>query len=140
MIDATILNKRVLIVDDMGAIREALLGVLKTIGFTDITQAVDGLDAWDKALGKLAAGSPFELIFSDINMPKCNGINFLKLVRENANYKSVPVLMVTSENELNIILDAVQAGANSYILKPFNKVTIEQKITEVFTKKAAAKK
>lgn len=124
----------------MGTIREALISLLKSMGFTNISEAVDGLDAWEKSLEKLAAGSPFEMIFSDINMPKCNGINFLKLVRGNANYKAVPVLMVTSENELNIILDAVQAGANSYILKPFNKVTIEQKINEVFTKRAAGKK
>lgn len=139
MINPTILSKKVLIIDDMSTIRDALVAALKTLGFTNISQAVDGKQAFEKA-NEAAATQPFELVFSDINMPVCNGIEFLRLFRGHASYKGIPVIMVTSENELHTILEAVEAGASSYVLKPFNPKTIEAKVVEVFNKKPAGQK
>lgn len=139
MIDATILVKRVLVMDDMASIRDAMIMALKGLGFTNITQAIDGQQGIEK-VAALGAEKPFELIFSDIMMPKCTGIEFLKKLRALEYGKKIPVIMVTSENELSTVLEAVEAGANSYVLKPFTPKMIEQKIVEVFTKKAAAQK
>ena len=139
MIDPKILSKKVLILDDMSTIRDALIAALKSLGFTNIAQAVDGKQGFEKA-NECAGSAPFELVFSDINMPNCNGIEFLRQFRGIAAYKAIPVIMVTSENELHTILEAVEAGASSYVLKPFTPKTIEAKIIEVFNKKSAGQK
>lgn len=133
MLDPKILSKKVLILDDMDTIRVAMLKTLQKLGFTNITQAVDGLQGLERV--KENSTQPFDLIFSDIMMPKCTGIEFLRQLRCIELYKTTPVIMVTSENELTTIVDAIDAGANSYLLKPFNEKSIEQKVTEVFTRK-----
>lgn len=132
MIDEKITSQRVLILDDMATIREAMQVALRKLGFTQIIQAMDGQDGYNKL--KANAENPFGLVFSDINMPNCNGIEFVKLLRTHEKYKSTPVIMVSSENESHIILDAIAAGANNYILKPFTPKMVEQKIVEVFNK------
>ena len=73
-------------------------------------------------------------------MPKCTGIEFLKQLRAIEIYKKTPVIMITSESELATVLEAVEAGANSYVLKPFNGKIVETKILEVFKKIAAGQK
>lgn len=140
MIDSAILKRKVLLMDDMITLREALQSTLKKIGFVDITTAADGLQGLERAVEVANSGQPFELIFSDIMMPKCTGIEFLRKVRAVEAYKGTPIIMITSESELTTVLEAVEAGASSYILKPFNAKIIEQKIAEVFKKRAAAQK
>lgn len=140
MLDPAITKRKVLLMDDMITLREALLSTLKKMGFTDITTAADGLQGLERAVEAANGGQPFELIFSDIMMPKCTGIEFLKKARSVEAYKSIPIVMITSESELTTVLEAVEAGASSYILKPFNAKIIEQKIADVFKKKAAAQK
>lgn len=132
MLDPKITSLRVLILDDMATIREAMQMALRKLGFEHIIQAADGQDGWNKL--KASTEKPFGLVFSDINMPNCNGIEFIKLLRTIDVYKGIPVIMVSSENESHIILDAVAAGANNYILKPFTTNMVEQKIEEVFKK------
>lgn len=137
--DASITSKRVLVLDDMASIRDAMILALKSLGFTQINQAVDGQQGIEKVMA-VATDKPFELIFSDVMMPKCTGIEFLRKLRALDHGKTIPVIMVTSQNELSTVLEAVEAGANSYVLKPFTAKMIEQKISEVFTKKPAAQK
>jgi len=132
MLDDKITKRKILVLDDMATIREAMQSALRKLGFSKIQQSADGQDGWNKL--KQNVEEPFGLIFSDINMPNCNGIEFVKLLRTLDVYKSIPVIMVSSENESHIILDAIAAGANNYVLKPFTPNTIEQKITEVFNK------
>lgn len=139
MFDETILKKKILLLDDMITLRDALTTTLKKLGFTDISQAVDGQQGLEKAK-EATASKPFELIFSDIMMPKCTGIEFLKQLRTIEVYKKTPVIMITSESELATVLEAVEAGANSYVLKPFNGKIVETKILEVFKKIAAGQK
>lgn len=131
-------ERSVLVIDDIASLREALSNCLRKLGFKKISTAVDGKDAWEKLKAKADAGEPFELIFSDINMPHCHGIDLVKLVRGSEVYKETPLLMVSTENEVGIILDAIDAGADNYILKPFTPDTIKVKIMETAKKKGLA--
>jgi two-component system, chemotaxis family, chemotaxis protein CheY len=129
----SILNRKVIVIDDVASIREALANILRKLGFKDISSAVDGKDAYNK-LKEVADSSPFEIIFSDINMPNCSGIELVKLIRGTDVYKATPIIMVSTENEIGIILEAIDAGASNYILKPFTPETVKKKIEETFAK------
>lgn len=122
-------SKKVLVVDDSNVMRQIIKNNLKQLGF----KADNLTDAEDGAAGlKKAKESSFDLIVSDWNMPKMTGIEFLKEVRADANLKSTPFLMVTSETEKEKIMEAVQAGVSQYIVKPFNANQLEEKIKQVF--------
>lgn len=122
-------DKKVLVVDDSNVMRQIIKNNLKQLGFkADLLS-----DAEDGAAGfrKLSEGKP-DLIVSDWNMPKMTGIEFLKAVRADANFKGIPFLMVTSETEKEKIMEAVQAGVSQYIVKPFNANQLEEKIRGIF--------
>lgn len=127
-------EKRILLADDVASIREALKACLLNLGFKSITIAIDGRDAWEKLKNLAKEGTPAEIIFSDINMPNCHGIDLVKLIRNSDDYKETPVIMISTENETEIIMDAIEAGANNYILKPFNPATIKEKLNEIARK------
>lgn len=132
---AAFTDRKVIVIDDIASLREVLSGCLRKIGFKDITSAVDGKDAWEKLKANADEGKPFELIFSDINMPHCHGIDLVKMIRESDVYKETPIIMVSTENEVGIIMDAIEAGADNYILKPFTPDTVKGKIVETAKKK-----
>lgn len=132
---ANFTDRRVIVVDDIASLREALSGCLKKLGFSNINSAVDGKDAWEKLKAKADEGTPYELIFSDINMPHCHGIDLVKLIRSSDVYTDTPMIMVSTENEVGIIMDAIEAGADNYILKPFTPDTVKAKILETAKKK-----
>jgi two-component system chemotaxis response regulator CheY len=119
--------KKVMVVDDSSVMRQIIKNNLKQLGFTSISDAEDGAMGFKK-LGE----EPVDLIVSDWNMPKMTGIEFLKAVRADANFKGIPFLMVTSEADKDKIMEAVQAGVSQYIVKPFNAVQLEEKIKQIF--------
>ena len=119
--------KKVMVVDDSSVMRQIIKNNLKQLGFTSISDAEDGAAGFKK-LGE----EPVDLIVSDWNMPKMTGIEFLKAVRADANFKGIPFLMVTSEADKDKIMEAVQAGVSQYIVKPFNAVQLEEKIKQIF--------
>lgn len=119
-------GKKVLVVDDSAVMRQIIKKNLKELGFTDLTEAEDG------AAGLKAAGDgAFDLIVSDWNMPNMTGLEFLKAVRADGGLKGVAFIMVTSEADKEKIMEAVQAGVNQYIVKPFNAVQLEEKIKAI---------
>lgn len=119
-------GKKVLVVDDSAVMRQIIKKNLKELGFSDLTEAEDG------AAGLKAAGEGgFDLIVSDWNMPNMTGLEFLKAVRADGNLKGVSFIMVTSEADKEKIMEAVQAGVNQYIVKPFNAVQLEEKIKAI---------
>ncbi len=120
-------GKKVLVVDDSSVMRQIIKKNLKELGFGDITDAEDGA----AGLKKLGEGS-IDLVVSDWNMPKMTGIEFLKAVRADANLKGTNFLMVTSEADKEKIMEAVEAGVNQYIVKPFNANQLEEKIQAIF--------
>jgi two-component system chemotaxis response regulator CheY len=120
---------RFLIVDDFSTMRRIVRGLLKEIGYTDADEAEDGV----AALNKLRNGR-FNFVVSDINMPNMNGFQLLKEIKSDEKLKHIPVLMVTAEARKEDIVLAAQSGAAGYIVKPFTKATLEDKLTHILQK------
>ncbi|MGH9722292.1 MAG: response regulator [Bryobacteraceae bacterium] len=115
----------VLIVDDSAAIRKILQRMLRLadVPLGQVFEAGDGVEA----LQALKA-EKVSLILSDINMPNMNGLQLLRSVRASAEWKSVPVIMITTEGGEAQVLEAVQLGASGYVRKPFTAVQIKAKL------------
>src|SRR5690606_26360316 len=124
---------RFLIVDDFSTMRRIIRNLLKELGHTNADEAEDG----QVALNMLRNGE-FQFVISDINMPNVNGFELLAAVRADPALKHLPVLMVTAEARKEDIIMAAQAGASGYIVKPFTKATLEEKLAKILEKMAAA--
>lgn len=122
-------DMKFLIVDDFSTMRRIIRNLLKEIGYTNADEAEDGT----AALTKLKGGN-FDFVVSDINMPNMNGFELLTSIREDAELKHLPVLMVTAEARKEDIVTAAQAGASGYIVKPFTKATLEEKLQKILQK------
>ena len=121
-------NMKFLVVDDFSTMRRIVRNLLKELGFSNVHEAEDGVEA----LKKLRA-EPFDFIVSDWNMPNMTGIELLREVRGDAALKHLPVLMVTAEAKRENIVEAAQAGASGYVVKPFTAVTLDEKLQKIFT-------
>ncbi|MGN6120686.1 MAG: chemotaxis response regulator CheY [Rhodanobacter sp.] len=128
-------NMKILVVDDFSTMRRIVRNLLVELGFSNplIQEADDG----ENAIAMLRS-QPFDLVVTDWNMPNMTGIDLLKAIRAEASLKGLPVLMVTAENNRDQIIAAAQAGVNGYIVKPFNAVTLKEKLTKIFERLAAA--
>ncbi len=120
-----------LIVDDFATMRRIVRNLLKELGHQNADEAEDGI----AALAKLRDGG-FDFVVSDVNMPNMNGFDLLRQIRADDALKSLPVLMVTAEAKKEDIITAAQAGASGYIVKPFTKATLEEKLTKILKKAA----
>ncbi len=121
------LNVKVLVVDDFATMRRILKNVLRQIGFKNISEAENGRDA----LSQLKK-EKFDLILCDWNMPEMSGLELLQAIRGDDNLKDIPFVMVTAEAKKESIIEAVKAGVNSYIVKPFTAETIGEKLKKIF--------
>ncbi len=121
---------KILLVDDSKTMRSIQKSVLSQLGFTQIEEACDGQDA----MSKVGAFQP-DLMLVDWNMPIMDGITFVRNVRQND--KTTPIIMVTTESEKSRVIEAIKAGVNNYVVKPFTPDSLSQRITETLTKKAA---
>lgn len=124
---------RFLVVDDFSTMRRIVRNLLKEAGYPNCEEAEDGV----VALQKLRA-VPFDFVVSDINMPNMNGFQLLSEIREDPQLKSLPVLMITAEARKEDIVRAAQSGASGYIVKPFTKATLEEKVSKILQKTAAS--
>ena len=118
---------KILVVDDFSTMRRIIRNLLKELGFPNVTEAEDGVDA----LKKLQSGN-FEFVVSDWNMPNMNGLDLLKSIRADSSLRQIPVLMVTAEAKKENIIEAAKAGANGYIVKPFTAATLDEKLNKIF--------
>ena len=118
-----------LIVDDFSTMRRIVRGLLKEMGCNNAEEAEDGA----VALNMLKA-SKFDFVVSDINMPNMNGFQLLAAIKADDSIKHLPVLMVTAEARKEDIVMAAQNGAAGYIVKPFTKATLEDKLANIFKK------
>ena len=121
-----------LIVDDFSTMRRIVRGLLKEIGYHNADEAEDG----SVALNLLKNGK-FDFVVSDINMPVMNGFELLTAVKADDSLKHLPVLMVTAEARKEDIVRAAKDGAAGYIVKPFTKATLEEKVQKIMQKLAA---
>ena len=122
-------NMKFLVVDDFSTMRRIVRNLLKELGFTNVQEAEDGVDA----LNKLRGGE-FDFVVSDWNMPNMTGIDLLRNIRGDAALKHLPVLMVTAEAKKENIIEAAQAGASGYVVKPFTAATLDEKLKKIFEK------
>ena len=122
-----------LVVDDFSTMRRIVRGLLKEMGCNNVDEAEDGA----VALQKLKSNR-YDFVVSDINMPNMNGFDLLKALNADGNLKHIPVLMVTAEARKEDILLAAQSGAAGYVVKPFTKATLEEKVTKIMQKLASA--
>src|SRR5690606_26887989 len=122
-------DMKFLIVDDFSTMRRIVRNLLKEAGYAQADEAEDGV----VALQKLRGGS-FDFVVTDINMPNMNGFELLGQIRGDAQLKSLPVLMITAEARKEDIIMAAQGGASGYIVKPFTKATLEEKVTKILQK------
>jgi len=120
-------NMKILVVDDFSTMRRIVRNLLKELGFSNVHEAEDGVDA----LKKLRAET-FDFVVSDWNMPNMTGIELLREVRGDAALKHLPVLMVTAEAKRENIIEAAQAGASGYVVKPFTAITLDEKLQKIF--------
>jgi two-component system chemotaxis response regulator CheY len=120
------------VVDDFATMRSIVSKLLKQFGATHIDEAEDGV----AALAKLRS-SNFDFVVSDWNMPNMTGIELLRAVRGDPKLKHLPVLMVTAEARKENIIEAAQAGANGYIVKPFTAAVMEENLRKILGIQAA---
>ena len=121
-----------LIVDDFSTMRRIVRGLLKEIGYTNAEEAEDGAAAL-----QLLKNIKFDFVVSDINMPNMNGFELLKAIKSDDSLKHLPVLMVTAAARKEDIVLAAQTGAAGYIVKPFTKATLEEKVQKILQKLSA---
>ena len=126
-------DMKFLIVDDFSTMRRIVRGLLKEMGCNNADEAEDGAVALN-----MLKTSKYDFVVSDINMPNMNGFELLSEVKKDESLKHLPVLMVTAEARKEDIVRAAQDGAAGYIVKPFTKATLEEKVTKIMQKVTAA--
>ena len=114
---------KILAVDDSPTMRRIILNTLKRAGYGDVSEATDGRDA----LAKMKVDK-FDFIITDWNMPEMDGLAFVTALRSSDDTKSLPILMVTTRSVKEDIVEAMKAGVNNYIVKPFTPDTLKDKI------------
>ena len=125
-------DMKFLIVDDFSTMRRIVRGLLKEIGYNNAEEAEDGAVALN-----MLKNSKYDFVVSDINMPNMNGFDLLNSIKKDDFLKHLPVLMVTAEARKEDIVRAAQEGAAGYIVKPFTKATLEEKVQKIMQKLAA---
>lgn len=123
---------KILIVDDMTNVIESMKKVLSEIGFKRVKTETSGQKALNLIIQEASVGEPFDLIISDINMPGMNGLKLLEKIKSNPNLKKTCVFMVTTRNEMEVVMKAIEHGANDYLIKPFDTESIRLKIMNIF--------
>jgi two-component system chemotaxis response regulator CheY len=116
-----------LVVDDSAVMRKILKDALFKAGITDVGEAADGREAVEAAMSE-----DYDIVLMDFNMPEMSGLDAVKEIRGGG--KQVPIIMVTTEGEKSRIIDALKAGADNYIVKPFKPEHIAQKIRDSLQK------
>lgn len=131
-------NIKILVVDDFELARNIAKKELADLGFTNIEEATNGNEAFAKLSQALSTQTPFNMVLSDWHMPECSGLEFLKKIRTDRNFKQLPFIMISAESETDAIVSALQFGANDFICKPFTKEALSKKIQRVLSKLAKA--
>jgi two-component system chemotaxis response regulator CheY len=107
--------------------RKVISHILRQLGFEHIKSAPDA-----KVAFRMLKQSNFDLVISDWHMPGMTGLQLLKAIRQTKSIKDTPVLLVTSDSQKGHVIEAVNAGVNDFISKPFSGAELEKKITSIF--------
>ena len=118
---------KILVVDDFSATRTLVINHLSKLGYSNTVEAENGVSALARLKSAL-----FDLVVTDCSMSDMSGLDLLKLIRADSDLKHIPVLMVTSEDLQGNIINAIKAGLNDYIVRPFEEYTFKQKLEKIF--------
>lgn len=124
-----------LIVDDFQTMRRILATLLREMGYTKVLEAENGKKALQCLVAELESAAPVDFVIADWNMPEMDGLELLQAIRRDARLAGLPVLMVSAEAKRENIISAAQAGADGYIVKPFNATTLQQKLQTILQRK-----
>jgi two-component system, chemotaxis family, chemotaxis protein CheY len=120
---------RFLVVDDSSTMRRIIINTLNKLGHTETHEAANGREGVERL-----AHTSVDMVITDWNMPEMSGIDFIRAVRANAATKQLPVLMVTTNAAEDDIVEALRAGVNNYVVKPFTPDTMKDKIEAALSK------
>jgi two-component system, chemotaxis family, chemotaxis protein CheY len=120
---------RILVVDDSTTMRRILINTLSKLGYNDVVDGCNGREGLERM-----ATAPVDLVITDWNMPEMSGIEFIRNIRGHDRFKTIPVLMVTTNAAKDDIVEALKAGVNNYVVKPFTPDVIKEKIEAVLSK------
>ena len=118
-----------LVVDDFSTMRRIVSGLLRQCGASRILEAEDGVQAL-----RIIESKPVDFVISDWNMPNMTGLDLLKTLRAHPKFSRMPVLLITAEGKKENIVEAAQAGADGYIVKPFTQDILQEKLTRILSK------
>jgi two-component system, chemotaxis family, chemotaxis protein CheY len=120
-------NMKILTVDDFSTMRRIIRNMLRQLGYSNVVEAEDGAEALS-----LLQREKVDFVISDWNMPNMSGLDLLKAIRADDNLKPLPVLLVTAEALKENVVEALKAGVNNYVIKPFTAETLKEKIDAIF--------
>ncbi len=128
-------DKKVLIVDDDKLMRDTLQSIVTKFGLKKII-AVDNVnDAKRLLVAAHDENDPFHLVLCDHHMPGNSGLDFINYVRMSLRFRELPFITITSDSQRSVILPYISAGSDSFIVKPVNDIDLQNKITQVWTKR-----
>lgn len=125
---------KILLIDDVLTARQLVRNQLKEIGFNTIAEAENGEDAVDILNRSLQAKSPIQMILADWNMPKMSGLELINYCRSSEVWRNLPIVLLTSERNMEKVSEAVMAGASQYVLKPSVPAVLEEKLRLAWAK------
>ena len=119
---------RILTVDDNPTMRRIILNTLRRVGYSDIIEASNGKDT----MAKLQV-EKIDFVITDWDMPEMDGIELVSNIRKSDEFKSLPVIMISTRSVKEDIIEALKTGVNSYIVKPFTPDTLKEKINQIIS-------
>lgn len=122
---------RILVVEDLLVMRRLIINTLKSIGYNDILQATNGEEALELIINP---DSKIEFVITDWLMPVMDGMTMVKFLRANPETKDLPIIMLTSMNDKESLIEAIKYQVNDYIIKPFTPKILQSKIENVLNR------
>ena len=118
---------KILVVDEFSVTRTIVINNLSKLGYSNTVVAEDGVSALTRLKSSL-----FDLVVTDCSISDMSGLDLLKLIRADSDLKHIPVLMITSEDLQGNIINAIKAGLNDYIVRPFEEHIFKKKLEKIF--------
>jgi two-component system chemotaxis response regulator CheY len=130
------LNLKILIADDLALIRSLIRKSLGSLKLSNIEEAIDGEDAIQKILTSQKAGSLYDVVFIDWNMPGKDGLEVVQFCQKNQSLKALPFIMISAERDKVRVVQALKAGVLDYVVKPFQPSLLVSKLERISNKRA----
>ena len=132
-IDPVFAAFNVLVVDDSRTLRKILIRELNSLGFYNIVEAADGLEAIEVVKTK-----PVDLMLLDMEMPELDGLGVLTALKSDETYKSLPIIVISGADQFEKTIKCIEIGAEDYLPKPFDPILLRARIFSSLEKKAAS--